>query len=359
MLSRRKIIVSTVQSILALGSIPYLTGCSQDDDVVVVEQSESPSLLEYALGMEGISFIGEACIKEVGFDRSTPDEVLQGILTDKLQNRFVASGITGSFQQQLDVMIRKDFNDDHVVNVEGWILSDTECQVIALAASLQGYRQAKLPVKAQPILGQIVEVENWGPKSTIQGETFNEQPDGHSGLWFKASGASISVDVVFANVNQTTAVYSDLITSGIRGKFMHEVINTPGDYSVALYDKSTRMMQPLGTFQVVEPGLPAHNMDVADLDKCIVEEWGPNHADAGKAFNPQPGGVSAFWVKTNCALDGSTLILDGVNLETAVSKNVLTALVPRGHRMAPGNYELGIKLGFSERILKAGLFRVE
>jgi len=346
-----------MQCALVLSGIPYLSACSQDDSDV--EQPEGSPLLKYARGMEGISFIGAACIEKVGFDRSTPDEDVQGILTERLQDLFVVSGVQGSFQQQLDGLIRKDFVDGHVINVEGWLLSKTECQVVALAALLQGYRVAKLPEKTQAKIGQIVEVEDWGPKSTVQGENFNEQPDGHSGLWVKADGASASVVVVFADKNQATQIYPDLITSGIRGQFMHEVINTPGEYSVALHDKSRRLIQPIGYFQVVEPGLPAHNMEVADLETCKVEEWGPNHAKAGKRFNPQPGGESAFWVKTNCALDGSTLILDGVTLETFASKNLLTALVPRGHRMTPGNYELGIKLGFSERILKAGNFRVE
>lgn len=346
-----------MQCILAIGSIPYLSGCSQDDDVI--EQPQDSTLLSYALDMDGISFIGATCIKEVGFERSTLDEELQRILTERLQEQFVASGIQGRFQQQLDALIRKDFVDDRVINIKGWMLSETECQMIALAASLQGYREAKLPEKTQPKIGQIAEVENWGPKSTVQGEKFNEQPDGHSGLWVKTDGVSVSVLVVFAGKNQATQVYSDLITSGLRGQYMHDVINTPGEYSVALYDRSKQLIQPIGQFQVVEPGLPAHNMETADLDNCLVEEWGPNHAKTGKPFNPQPGGESAFWVKTNCALDGSTLILDGVYLETAVSKNLLTALVPRGHRMAPGNYEFGIKLGFSERIMKAGLFRVE
>jgi len=357
MLSRRKIIVRTIQCILAIGSIPYLSGCSQDDDVI--EQPQGSTLLSYALGMDGISFIGATCIKEVGFDRSTPDEELQRKLVERIQERFVAAGIQGNFQQQLEVLIRKDFADDRVINVEGWLLSETECQVVGLAASLQGYREAEIPEKTQPKIGQIAEIEDWGPKSTVRGEKFNEQPDGHSGLWVKADGVSVSVLVVFADKNQATQVYSDLITSGLRGQYMHDVINTPGEYSVALYDRSKQLVQPIGQFRVVESGLPAHNMGVADLDNCLVKEWGPNHAKAGEAFNPQPGGESAFWVKTNCALDGSTLILDGVHLETAVRMNLLTALVPRGHRMSPGNYELEIKLGFSERIMKAGLFRIE
>ncbi len=346
-----------MQCILALGGIPYLSGCSQDDDIV--EQPQGSPLLKYALGMDGISYIGAACIKIAGFDRSTPDEELQKILLESLQTLFAAAGIQGSFQQQLDGLIRKDFAADHVINVDGWMLSETECQVVALAASLQGHRESILPEKTPATIGQIVEVEDWGPKSTLQGDKFNEQPDGHSGLWVKAGGVPVSVVVVFADKNQTTQVYPDMLTSGIRGQFMHEVINTPGEYSVALYDKSKRLIQPIGQFQVVKPGMPAHNMNEADLDNCKIEEWGPNHARAGKPFNPQPGGESAFWVKTNCALDGSTLILDGVHFETVVRKNLITALIPRGHRMAPGSYALGIKLGFSERIMKAGYFRVE
>lgn len=354
MLTRREVLVRTMQGVLALSSIQYLSACTQDDDPAQV----SP-LLEYALAMQGVSYIGTACIEKAGFDRSTPDKELQESLVAGLQDLFVAAGLQGSFQQQFETMIRNDFATNHVVDVEGWQLSATECQMVALAASLQGHRGMKAPKKVPARIGQIAEVEDWGPKSTVQGAKFNEQPDGHSGLWVKAAGVPVSVVVVFADKNQTTQVYADTITSGLRGQFMDDVINTPGEYSVALYDKSRRLIQPIGQFQVLKPGVLANNMEAADLDKCLVEKWGPSHATAGKPFNPQPQGESAFWIKTNCALDGSKLILDGVNLDTTVRKNLLTALVPRGHKMKSGNYELEIKLGFSERILKVGLFRIE
>jgi hypothetical protein len=355
MLTRRKLIAHTVQSILALGSIQYVSGCSQDDD----EQPQGSPLHEYALGMVGISYIGAGCIEQNGFDSSTPDAELQLVLVERLQGLFATSGTQGSFQQKLDALIRKDFAGSRVIEVDGWQLSETECQLAALAASLQGHREAKPLEKIQPRTGQIVEVKDWGPKSTTQGDKFNEQPDGHSGLWFRAHGAPVSVVVVFAGKNQKTQVYPDLLTSGLRSQFMREVINAPGEYSVTLYDKTRRLIQPVGKFHVLEPGLPAPDMEDVDLDKCSVKDWGPNRAQAGKPFNPQPGGESSFWIKTNCALDGSTLILDGKHLDTTVGKNLLTALVPRGHQIEPGKYELGIKLGHSERILKAGVFRVE
>jgi len=354
-ISRRKIIVQSLQSVLALGSIQYLSACSRED----VEQSLESQVRDYASDMAGVSYIGETCIEMAGFDSATADAKLQTELTEKLRGRFAISGMQESFQQQFEALIRKDFADNRIVDVAGWQLSEIECQMVALAASLQGQRQAKALDMTQPTTGQFVEVLDWGPKSTILGNTFNEQSDGHSGLWLKATGASVSVTVVFAGENQVTQVYSDLLTSGIRGEYMQKVINEPGEYTVALYDKTKNIIQPVGQFQVLEPDLSEHGMSEAEFAQCKVLDWGPRHAKSEKPFNPQPTGASAFWVKTNCALEGSILILEGRELKTTVGRNLVTALVPDGHQMEPGEHELEIRLGQSDRVLNTGVFLIE
>jgi len=360
MLKRRQLIIAAAQSALAFGSARYVTACS--------EQGDSPGekwgvphtpLIEYALGMQAISYIGAICIAKAGFDRTTPDEQLQSALKQKLDIQLSTSGLEGNIQKQLDVLIRKDFVKQRVFEVDGWQLSETECRLAALAASLQGFREVELPEKSQTRIGQIVEIQDWGPRSTVKGEQFNVQPDGYSALWFKAKGTPAFAIIRFAGKRQVTHIYADLFTSGLRGKLAEEVINTPGVYSVELYDRANQLLQPIGRFQVLEPGVPAQDSITYDLDKCSVEAWGPHQVHTGSPFNLQPGGESAFWVKTNCALDGSTLIFDGVPLQTVVEKDLLTAQVPWGHRLMAGKYQLDIKLGNSDRLLQAGLFRVD
>jgi len=363
MLTRRKLIASALHSALALGGVHYLAACSEQDAPSVEHKGENRKiprtpLVDYALGMQAISYVGTVCLQKIGFAEGTPDVQLQTQLAEQLESQIAALGSGAGMAQKLDSLIRADFAGNRLFEIEGWQLSETECRLAALAASMGGFREPVTPPPLEPKQGKIVKVVDWGPQSTRMGEKFNEQADGHCGLWFKAKGAPASAVLVFAGRNQGAQIYPDSFTSGIRGKFMQEIINTPGEYSVELYDKARQLIQPIGTFRVTGNKKTAGNGEAENVNQCTVEAWGPTHSDSGHPFNPQPGGESAFWVRTNCALEGSTLIFAGVELKTTVRKNLLTARVPNGHELEPGKYPLEIHLGHSGRLLKSGELQV-
>jgi len=363
MLSRRKLIVTALQSALALSGAHYLTACSEQDAAPVKLNGASRKiprtpLVDYALGMQAISYVGAVCLQKIGFGEDTPDLQLQAQLAEQLENQIATLESGAGIPQKLDSLIRDDFAGNRLFEIEGWQLSETECRLAALAASMGGFREPVTPAPLGPKQGEIVDVVAWGPQSTPVGEKFNEQLDGHCGLWFKAEGAPFSAMVVFAGRNQGTNIYPDSFTSGVHGLFMEEIINTPGEYSIELYDKTNQIIQPIGTFRVTGNKMSAGNEQAQDVSQCYVEAWGPTQSDSGRHFNLQPGGYSAFWVKTNCAVDGSILIMAGVELETTVQKNLLTAKVPNGHELAPGKYPLEIRVGNSERRLKTGELEV-
>jgi hypothetical protein len=361
MLSRRKLIVTAVHGALLLGGVSCLVGCSEPDSPTEAARdltsSSSPTdLMEYVLGMQAVGYLGLSCLPAIGFAEDTPEQQLQTALTGQLEDQLAADSLRDNIEQQLEQIIRADFANHRLVDIEGWQLSETECRLAALSFVLKGDQAAATPVAVELTPGEVVGVVNWGPQTTYKGEKFNEQPDGHSGLWFKAQDTPVSAILVFAGKNQSTQMYADSFTSGLRGEFMQQVINTPGEYSVELLDKASQLIQKIGTFRVLDPPATA---EATDLDQCEIENWGPVHSPAGQPFNPQPSGDSAFWVGTNCALAGSRLIFAGAKLKTTVHDNFLTAPVPAGHELEPGTYSLEIQLGDSEGRLKVGDFLVE
>lgn len=74
--------------------------------------------------------------------------------------------------------------------------------------------------------------------------------------------------------------------------------------------------------------MPGKNTSV-ELDQlnCPVSGWGPKKAYVGETFNEQPSGHSAFYVKTECPIDGLTIRIDKKELWTSQSPTVVTALL--------------------------------
>jgi hypothetical protein len=357
MLTRRKLISCAARAGLLAGTAPMLLACSEDERPGT--GAGVTPLAQYALAMQAIAYIGPLCIEKSGFAATDDSDSIRQALTRELEGRLSAAGTEQDLAPSIDALIREDFAGGRIIDVDGWQLSETECRLAALAAATQGRRSPAMPELSPERAGTVVEVSNWGPQSTPQREVFNEQADGHAGLWFKAENAPASAVIVFDGKVQATQVYAGHMTSGIHGKHMEEVINTPGVYTVELLDRARRIRQPIGEFRVIGTAGPQASAGAAAMAACTVQSWGPDRGSAGKPFNEQPGGASAFWVRTDCALPGSELILEGVPLKTTVRDRLLTATVPEGHKLAPGSYELLVRVGGGERLVRAGDFRVQ
>jgi hypothetical protein len=77
-----------------------------------------------------------------------------------------------------------------------------------------------------------------------------------------------------------------------------------------------------------------------------IVNWGPQNTKVGVMFNAQPDGNASFWVHANRSLEGSdaVLILNGVQLKSAISGSLITASVPSNLYGRPGEYELHIAM---------------
>jgi hypothetical protein len=72
-----------------------------------------------------------------------------------------------------------------------------------------------------------------------------------------------------------------------------------------------------------------------------ITSWGPNSTQAGVAFNAQPGGSAAFWVKMDQEMHSNAYIsLNDFVLSSTVSGKLITAGVPAALYAQPGTYPL-------------------
>lgn len=75
-----------------------------------------------------------------------------------------------------------------------------------------------------------------------------------------------------------------------------------------------------------------------------ITSYGPDHTKAGVAFNVQPGGEAALWVRLNHSLDGhvAAIDFDGTLLQGNISGNLVTAGVPAPLYAKPGTFALHV-----------------
>lgn len=60
---------------------------------------------------------------------------------------------------------------------------------------------------------------------------------------------------------------------------------------------------------------------------CPIEAWRPQVAEKNKAFNVQPNGDAAIWIKTKCAPKTTKATINGVKTSTTVQPGTVTASV--------------------------------
>jgi len=315
---------------------PLLFGCAQRGEsalqVEVAGEAAADALRRLAAAMQGVGFVGPTCRQRLALDSVE--------LTQALLQRLRATG-QARLGDALHAVIAEDFARAEIEDIAGWQLSRSECLLAALAAHEQGLQTAQTYGLADIRDGVFVQIDNWGPQSTVRGQVFNRQPDGHGGIWIRAYNAPAATQLWFENTPLYTIVGPEVLTSGLHGDLLEEVIQTPGSYRLSLVDPIQRLRQPLGTF-IVEEAKPLAVLVDGSMSTvfCQVEGWGPDSTKAGEVFNPQPSGSAAFWVRIGCAPGTAQLLLGDWPLITTVHSGLVTAQVPNFAELGPGVYPL-------------------
>jgi len=240
-------------------------------------------------------------------------------------------GISASnFAAKLADAVRDDYRQRRFCKGSAWLVSETECNVAALRLLVFGAAPAvDDSAEAELSEGKIVDVEDWGERSTEVNTPFAVQSDGHSGIWIKAKNAPPWVKFEIDGVRVRTFHSENAITTGLYGDLGPRVLSRVGEHPVALVDEMAGIRQPLGVFTVRPraPRLRRPDGTVSELF-CPVDAWGPDGTTAGTPANRQPDGSEGLWIKTACAPATARIVFGGVELSSTVRPGLVTAAVP-------------------------------
>lgn len=344
------------RSLLQLGGLSFvglqlglLTGCKEQAESALTTDVNSPeaeqALNQLAASLAGITFTGPVCRQEF------PEQGLTRTLLDRLQD-----GGEGNLQQALRRRIAKDQREGERLDVGGWQLARTECMLLAVGARAQALgepRRAELPdLRFEP----LTDIERWGPQETIEDEIFNPIGNGRGGFWIRINRpVPGSTRLVLGGVELATHFEQGLVTASLEPEYMDRVIANPGMYELLMVDTARNIAQRVGHL-TVRPKPPKAILDNGQPSEvfCQIERWGPDHAPQGQAFNEQPNGEAAFWVRIGCAPKNAELVLDGQPLPTTVSSGIVTARVPHYASLTTGEHSVRIHDPDSGEVLTIG-----
>jgi len=251
---------------------------------------------------------------------------------DRLLGRLAQAGDPGqSLEAALQAAIREDHAQGRTEEVDGWVLADTELDLLVYSASL--HRQAGASTRlaavtpATATLEDFVTIKAWGPQRTCAGSGFNVQSDGHSSLWLQLNAdAPVGLVVLVAGREVLTTQANGLVTTRFYARDLERDFSKPGSVRLELFHPGRGIRQVVGEFTVTEGGeFATTTTGQASTVFRKVDGWGPRQTGPGQAFNPQGEHDSALWISTACAPRDTRVRFGTELLDTQVGPDTVTA----------------------------------
>ncbi len=246
----------------------------------------------------------------------------------------------------LKSLISRDYQQSNWIQVNQWLLSHTECVLAAAVIQIKGVTNAiedEQTFENAPV-EPFLKVNKWGPQETYKGVKFNEQPDGHCGIWANIENMPDGLRVFIGGKERHIFPNEKGFTSGIYDE-VDAFINTVGPSDIVIYDEINHRKQVIGTFNVLPPfdfyqypnGKPSTVFGP-------IENWGPKKASIGDVFNKQPNGYAAFWFRLNSMSNQVQMIFNHETFHATVRKGLITSSFPAQYLpIQPGMYPLELK----------------
>lgn len=99
------------------------------------------------------------------------------------------------------------------------------------------------------------------------------------------------------------------------------------------------------------------------LGELKITSYGPHYTRAGVAFNVQPGGNAALWVRLNQSIESDVVAIDfnGTLLQGNISGNLVTAGVPALLYANSGTFTMHVIARVGDRLVQSNsvTFKVE
>ena len=160
----------------------------------------------------------------------------------------------------------------------------------------------------------------FGPRKTVVGQVFNEQPDGHGGIWIATDKPlPAATKIEFSGEVLKSTWRSNVVTGAVYGALLQRVLSAEGEHEVALLNSDTGGRQVLGVMKIDKRPPPAitENGQKSEVF-CQVDG----------VQNRQADGKTVLSVKTQCAPRGTKILIGDRSIETTVNQSSLTAELP-------------------------------
>ncbi len=230
------------------------------------------------------------------------------------------------FNSWIRQTIKTEFVAEKTANLDGWVLSEFERDMIAYAVLIKNKEGVATTEDSGSFesakIANFIKINDWGPKSTCVGMSFNAQSDGHSSHWFSIEPYNGRVKVYIGGKAIPTTKNTNVITTKIENTLLNDINGLPGRLDVMVYDPARNIKQKLGIFEVFGQPPRATTVDGAiSTHFGKVLEWGPKSI----AISQFTGAAkTALWIKTSCAPNSAEMKLGGISLKTVVGPNLVT-----------------------------------
>lgn len=292
-----------------------------------VAQTAQQSLQEAARSAPGIHQIGLAIGSFEPFDAAVAERTLLSVMGFDANQAVVQAELQAALSQA----IKDDFAEGNVVEVEQYLLSQSEALFVRYALEMQGlvgivYTQPTADIHD----GHIASDVKFGPTYTVVGQIFNEQPDGHGGLWIQAQNTPPGTVILVNGQPIETSRKPELLTGAVYGKELQALIAQPARHTIALLVPDTGIRQVLGEIEV-RPRPPAATMEDGKPSTvfCEVDKWSVRNSKKGEMIV----------IETLCGPRSSAIYLGELALQTRVKARTIEAVLDRSI-LQPGEYPL-------------------
>lgn len=230
------------------------------------------------------------------------------------------------FYKRVGEIIRGEFLSNKVVEIDGWIITEFE-KDMALYALLVKRERGISTTEAEATFetakfSDVVNVKNWGPKSTCVGMGFNQQSDGHSSHWFAIDSYNGRLTIYIGNKAVPTTKGTDVLTTKNEGQLLDEIISTPRQLDVVVYDAARNIKQKIGIFDILDRSSPVINSNGKELQYFgKVEGWGPKALSLTQLTGDKK---TPLWIKSRCAPRDTVIYIGETPLVTTVSSTLIT-----------------------------------
>lgn len=318
----------------------------------VLPAAASVQLEDLARSMRGSTAVGRAFLEH------NRDLDLKRLLFARLELQRSDSITQPELIERLQAAVRQDFQTGRIINAESnWLLSETEVWLAALQIRLlddEAPGPADIGFEFSRV-GEFLDVVDFAPRQVTVGQPLQHPDLADNVMWFNVAEAPAHLQIFINDQRILPSVNPRGFSVRISRRLLESLWSEPGRHAIWAYEPAAQLRQTIAYLIVVDGAR-------AELEGfCRVGAWGEQHTRAGEAFNVQPDGSSAFWIRIGCAPEDTVVMLGSQALPTTVrlAEGLITARVDDPALYAqPGELELRLVSAALEAEMDVGAFAV-